>query len=107
MITIIKTSQGCYLATLTDSKEELTRKECHHIKHQISAFIKPEREITLDLKGVKILDIPGYKILKELKQLTDSRKCILRFTNVEEEITKKIAGISGRKVLEQNKFLIQ
>ena len=68
MVKVIKTDQGCYLATLTGNIVVLGRKESHRIKHELSAILKPGREITLDLEGVKNIDIASYKILRELKQ---------------------------------------
>ena len=102
MATIVKMGQSNYLVTLTDKKEELGRIECYQLKHEIAKIIRPGREISLDITGVKIIKISGYKILRELKHLADSRRCKFQFINVEEGVTNKIAGITGKKLVEHN-----
>jgi anti-anti-sigma regulatory factor len=104
MVTIKKTGEGYYLATLAGNKTELGRNECHLIKRELSPIIKPHREITLDIKGVKSIDTGGYKILREFNTLVVSRRCRFRFINIDPTLTHKISGLNGRRVPEQSEF---
>ena len=64
MFTIKKTGDNYYLASLKTNQDSLGRTECNHLKHEIQQLIKPHREITINLKGVKSINREGFRILR-------------------------------------------
>ncbi len=106
MLTIKKTGEGYFLASLTGHNEELGRNECHMIKKEIMPIIKSHREISINLKGIKSIDNGGFNILHELKGVSDKNGCKLRFINVEPVLTTKIAGLTDKKAQLQKEFEI-
>jgi len=99
MITIKKTGEGYYLGSLAGHRELLGRHECHLIKQELAPIIKPHREITLDIKGVKQIDRGGFEILQEMKLLADHKNCKLRFINPDKLIAEKISELNRKKVM--------
>lgn len=99
MITIKKTGEGYYLAAPAGKRESLGRHECHQIKQELSPIIKPHREITFDLKGVRQIDRGGYEILQDMKLLADHKNCRLKFINPESSIADRISELNRKKVL--------
>ena len=96
MITIKKTGEGYYLAFITNLTEELDRNSCYHIKKELSVVIKPHREITFNLKGVKLIDNGGLKALQETLELGNLKKCKIRFINVDPLLSDKITSIKEK-----------
>jgi hypothetical protein len=90
VIAVKKTGEGYYLATLTDKPEVLDRNAVYLIRKELIKLMKSHREISLDLKGVARIKPGGLKILQELKIQMDSKKCKLRFINVEASLIDKI-----------------
>lgn len=106
MLTIKKTGEGYYLASLTGHKEKLGRNECHMMKKEIMTILKPHREITININGIKSIDKGGFNILHELKNVADRNKCKLRFINVEPSLTSKISGLTDKKIQPQKEVEI-
>lgn len=102
MLSIKKTGEGYFLASLTGHKELLGKSECLLIKKELLAVIKPHREITISIKGVKNIENGGLNILHELKSFSDINKCKLRFINIEASVANKIAAFTEKKVIKQN-----
>ncbi|MBN2520239.1 MAG: anti-sigma factor antagonist [Bacteroidales bacterium] len=98
MITIKKTGEGYYLASLQKQTDTLDRNYCYFIKKELVKLMKPHREISLDLKGVTKIENNGLKILYELKYLMDNKKCKLRFINIDPSIQKKITELTGKSL---------
>lgn len=93
MIKIKKTGEGYYLVTLAEQITDLGKIVCSSIKKEIEVVIKPHREITIDLKGVKTIDSRGVNILHELKTHASEIKCKLKFINIDTLIASKISKI--------------
>jgi len=104
MLTIRKTGEGYYLATIEGKFQELDRNSCHFIKKELQEIMKPHREISLNVKGIVKIDNGGFKILQELKNLMDHKKCKLRFINVEASMSKKFAELSGKMQKEHSEI---
>ena len=98
MFSIKKTGEGYYLATLTNNQEVLSRIECNHLKRELSQIVKPHREISINIKGVKSINKEGYRILEELKWLADQRNCKIRYINVDPLISASISKLTEKKV---------
>ncbi len=101
MIAINKTGEGYYLVSLPGHEEKLGKKECLIIKSEMLAIVKPHREITFNVKGVKAFDKAGLTILEDLKSIAEHSKCKLRFINVEPQVAKKISGLAAKKTQSQ------
>ena len=97
MVTIRKTGEGYYLASLVGKNEVLDRNAAYLIKKELIKLIKPHREISLDLKGVTTIESGGFKILQELKSQMETRKCKLRYINVEAALWSKISDLNKSK----------
>lgn len=97
MVSIKKTGEGYYLASLNGKLEVLDRNAAYLIRKEIITLMKPHREISLDLKGVSKIESGGFKILQELKSLMENRKCKLRFINVEATLLGKISDLNKIK----------
>lgn len=104
MLAIKKTGEGYYLVSLTGHKVELGRNECHMLKKEIMAILKPHREITINIKGIKSIDNGGFNILHELKNVAERFKCKIRYINVEPEIATKVSGLTEKKVKPQKEL---
>lgn len=92
MLSITRTGEGYYLATLRGKPESLTRSDTQLIRQELISIMKPHREISLDLKGVIRIVPGGLKILYELKHLMESRNCRLRLINLNTSLSVKIAA---------------
>jgi ABC-type transporter Mla MlaB component len=99
MVTIKKTGEGYYLASLDGKLEVIDRNAGYLIRKELIKLMKPHREISLDLKGVSRIETGGFKILQDLKSLMDTRKCRLRFINVEASLVSK--GTDLNKIKKQ------
>ena len=97
MLTIKKTGEGYYLASLTGSYDALGSKECHLIRKEIRTVIKPHREISINIKGIKSIDSRGFNILLELTDLADASRCKIRFLNAEPAVSAKIAQLTEKR----------
>lgn len=97
MIQIKKTGEGYYLATLGGRINELGRQECQLIKRDLTPIIKGHREISIDMKGVNIINEGGIMVLGHLKELAENRKCRLRFINVAPVLNSKITSLIAVK----------
>jgi len=104
MLTIKETGVGYYLASLTDHSANLGRLECNLIKKEIRPILKPHREITINIKGIKTIDSLGFSILRELKLLADASRCKIRFINAEPSIAGKIAVLTQKSSQQNNKL---
>ncbi len=93
MIKIKKTGEAYYLVSLTEKINDLSKNICDSIKKEIEVVIKPHREITIDLKGVKTIDNRGVNIFQELKTNATAIKCKLKFINIDSSIAQKISKI--------------
>jgi len=101
MLSIKKTGEGYYLASLTGHNVDLGKSECQLIKKEIMAVLKPHREITINIKGVKNIENGGLTILHELKIVADASKCKLRFIHAEPQLAAKISRFTERKIQPQ------
>jgi hypothetical protein len=99
MVSISKTGEGYYLVTLGTSHSVLKRVECTQLKHRLSDILKPHCEISIDIKGKKSIEKEGYRILEDMKQRADMKKCKIRFINVDPQISPAIKKLNERKVL--------
>jgi len=97
MVTIKKTGEGYYLALLDNKLEVIDRHAGYMIRKELIKLMKPHREISLDLKGVSRIESGGFKILQELKSLMETRKCRLRFINVEASLISKVTDMNKIK----------
>ncbi len=104
MLIIKKTGEGYYLASLTAPIEKLGSRECNLIKKEIRTVLKPHREISINIKGVKSIENRGFHNLSELKHLSDASRCKLRFINVEPSLAAKITELFEKKP-QQNSIL--
>ena len=87
MLNIKKTGEGHYLATLINRTEELDRNNSYLIKKELSSIVKPHREITVDIKGVKSVNNGGYKMIHDLLNMADTKKCKIKFINAEPSVS--------------------
>ena len=104
MFNIKKTGEGYYLATMETSQSMLRRVECTHLKHALSEVIKPHREISINIKGIRSIEKEGYRILEELARRADQKNCRLRFINVDPLVSPAITKLSEKKVQLQDEF---
>jgi hypothetical protein len=102
MLTIQRTGEGYYLVSLTGHKDKLGRIECYLMKKEIMTILKPHREISINMKGIKSIYNGGYIILHELKNQAENSKCKLRFINAEPSVYVKITGLNELKKPEHN-----
>ena len=96
MFTIRKTGEGYYLVTLTGSKENLGHNECHMLKKEISPILKPHKEITINIEGVKTIDERGFHILNELMNVAKKSRCHIQFINVDANLLAKISDLTHK-----------
>jgi len=106
MLSIKETGVGYYLASLTGHSEVLGRIECILIKKEIRPVLKPHREITINLKGIKSIETPGFNILRELKLIADASRCKIRFINAEPAIAGKLAVLTKKSSQQHNQLEI-
>jgi ABC-type transporter Mla MlaB component len=98
MLLIKKVEESFYSVSLSVKVDELNRPVCHHIKKELTPLLKAHRKITLDLKGVKLIDSGGEKILEELLNLAKSRKCVIQCIHLENAIADKINSIEQEHI---------
>ena len=98
MFSIKKTGEGYYLASLRTSQEILGRAECNHLKHELLQVLKPHREISIDLKGVKSIHREGFRILEEIVRKADHKRCRIRFINVYPMIKSSISKLTEKEI---------
>ena len=98
MLKIRRTGEGYYLASLANQIKELDRTQCHMIKKDLSPVIKPHREITVDIKGVNSIQSGGFKLLQDLLVLANSKRCKIKFINVEPSVSNKIFSLPNKPV---------
>lgn len=98
MLTIRKTGEGYYLASLAKKQEELDQKAAHLVKQELSPIVKPHREITFDIKGVNSISSGGYKMLQELIDLARDRHCKFKIINASAGISGKLAAMTAKPV---------
>lgn len=96
MVSIKKTGEGYYLASLETQTEELGRNSCYLIKKELSSIVRPHRDITIDVKGVKSINSGGYKLLQELMDMSKTKRCKIKFINVESGISNQISRLMGK-----------
>ena len=96
MLSIKKTGEGYYLAAIASGIQELDRNSCYTIKKELSEIVKPHREISFDIKGVKSINSNGLKILQEFMDIVATKKCKVRFINVDPAISGSISILSGK-----------
>lgn len=98
MFSINKTGEGYYLASLRIHQKALGKIECNHLKQELFQVIKPHREISINMNGVKSIHKEGLRILKEIKQSADLKNCRIRFINVDPLIAVSILKLTEKKV---------
>ncbi|WP_163325376.1 STAS domain-containing protein [Draconibacterium mangrovi] len=98
MLKIKKTREGHYMATLEHRTEELDRYNSNLIKKELSMIIKPHREITVDMKGVYSMNIGAYKIIQELVNKANAKKCKIVFINAEPFVSTKLSFLNSRRL---------
>jgi hypothetical protein len=101
MFTIKKTGEGYYLVSLAAPIKEMRRNECHLLRKEIMPILKPHREISVNIHGVKTIYKGGFTILEELKSVADRYRCNIRFINVDPGLASKIASLTAKKVQPQ------
>lgn len=104
MLKIKKTGEGHYLATLEHRTEELDRNNSYLIKKELSSIVKPHREITVDIKGVYSINIGGYKIIQELLNKANTKKCKIKFINAEPFVLNKLTKQTVKTINHQKEF---
>lgn len=104
MFSISKTGEGYYLASLKIHQKALGRIECNHLKHQLLQVIKPHREISINMHGVKSIHKEGLRILQEMKKYADLKNCRIRFINVDPMIAVSILKLTEKKVQYQDEI---
>jgi len=102
MLTIKKTGEGYYLASLTGHNDVLGRIECNLIKKEIRPIVKPHREVTINIKGIKSIDNRGFTILQELQHIADAGRCKLRYINAEPAVAQKLRELAEKKINQHN-----
>ena len=104
MFKIEKTGEGYYLATLVSSQSVLRRVECTQLKHTLSSVTKPNREISINIKGIRSIEKDGYRVLEEVKHRADMKKCKIRFINVDPQVSPAIEKLMKKKVQLRDEF---
>jgi len=102
MIKIRKTGEGYYLATPSSINGIMSRNDCNQLKRELSMIIKSHREISIDVRGIKVINREGLKILQEIQNLVVHKKCKLRYINVDLMIQPLITTLSEKKVALQD-----
>jgi ABC-type transporter Mla MlaB component len=97
MLTIKKTGEGYYLASLAGHNEALGRIECNLIKKEIRTVMKPHREVTINVKGIKSIDKRGFQILLELQHIADANRCKVRYINADPAVAQKLRDLTEKK----------
>lgn len=101
MFNIKKTGEGYYLVSLAVPKTELRRNECHFLRKEVMTILKPHRDISISIKGIKAIDKGGFMILQELKHIADRYKCNIRFINVDPGLAAKISSLTAKQTQPQ------
>jgi anti-anti-sigma regulatory factor len=104
MFSISKTGEGYYIATLRTNNTVLKRVECTQLKHALSDVVRPHREISIDIKGIKAIEKEGFRILEELKKRADTKNCRIRFINVDPQVSPAVKKLSEKKVQLQDEI---
>lgn len=107
MITIKKTGEGYYLAFLSKMKEELDQSDCTLIMKELSVVVMPHRQITFNAKGIKSIKSGGVKIFHKLIELADTKKCKIRFINVEPDLSGIFSSITKKSNDDLKKVLVR
>lgn len=98
MLNIKKTGEGYYLATLGTGTSVLKRVDCTRLKYALSDVIKAHREISIDIKGIRSIEQDAYRILKEINQLAETKRCRIRFINMDPQVAPAIKKLQERKI---------
>ena len=104
MFSVRKTAEGYFLASLSSSHTVLKRVDCTQLKHALSDVVKPHREISIDIRGIRSIEIEGFRILEDLKRRADMKNCRLRFINVDANVSPAIKKLMERKVQLQDEL---
>lgn len=107
MITVKKLEENKYYVALVADSNTLNRSNCYIIKKELTKLMKAQREITLDLTGVKNIDFSGLEILLELRDMMDTKNCRFKFLNVDPAISKKISGVKSKKEQESEESMFE
>jgi len=102
MIKIRKTGEGYYLATPICINGILSRNDCNQLKRELSVIIKSHRNISIDVRGIKVINREGLKILQEMQSLAVQKKCNLKYINADLLIQPLITTLSEKKVALQD-----
>lgn len=97
MINIKKTGEGYYLATPGTGVSVLKRVDCTRLKFALSDVIKPHREISIDIKGIRSIEPEAYRILEEMKMHADRKSCRIRFINLDPQVAPAIKKLQEKK----------
>ena len=61
-------------------------------------------QITVDITGIRSIEKEGYRILEELKQQADHKRCRIKFINVDPQVLPAIRKLQEKKVQLQNEL---
>ena len=96
MFTIKKTGEGSYLVSLNGQKKDLGHIECHTLKKEVTPILKPHKEITVNIEGVKTIDDRGFHILNELMNVARKSRCNIQFFNIDPDLLTKISSLTQK-----------
>lgn len=106
MLNIKKIDKNRYLASLEGTTEELGRSITFLIKKELSPLIRLNREITIDMTGVKSINIGGFKMLQELVNKANTRRCGIGFINIEPSVASTMAKLTGKIAANRKKMSV-
>jgi len=104
MISIRKTGEGYYLATMGTSQSVLKHMDCTRLKHALAEVVRAHREISVDIRGIRGIEQEGYRILEDIMRNAEKKKCRIRFINVDPRVSPAIKQLSERKAQLQDEF---
>jgi anti-anti-sigma regulatory factor len=90
MIHIKKSGEGKYTVSFRKGTETIDKRSGYQLEKECRKFLKENREITVDLKGVRSMDNHGFSMLEELFDMASKKHCHMHFINVGGEIKKRI-----------------
>ncbi|MBN1119214.1 MAG: hypothetical protein JXA77_18535 [Bacteroidales bacterium] len=96
MIAVKTTGDGCYLVSMNGNVEDLGHNECQMLMDGVMSFLRPHKDIAINLEGVKAIDDKGFFVLSELMMVAKKSRCYIQFFNIEPNLLNKIAGLTQK-----------
>ena len=90
MIAVKKTGNGAYEVTFQKPVQIIDKHSGYMLKKEVGKLISAHRKITIDFKQLNSISDQGVKLLEQLAETAENKRCKIVFRNYGPEIGKKI-----------------